>query len=358
MEQVEEVVVPEKKIKKKRERKKYTKEEKRETRRAKKVARREKRRKYWRAQRSNFKRNKSILWFVVPAALFTIIFSYIPMFGVLFAFKDPSFDSAMRRGADIIGALKYSNWTLETFKSIFNDNFWLSLKNSVLINLIKLVFVFPLSILIAIQLSEMKNQKLSKLILIIICIPNFLSWTVVIKAWTSFFDPDIGFLGKILSKWTNGEIISYYEGSFKPLFVFYCAWKGAGWGSILYYAAIMSIDKSYYESATIEGANKLQKAFYLTIPAIGGTIALMLVMMFSGFTGVGLEQLKLMLDPTNYIESQQTLDYYIYELSIGRGAGVSYVQAAALGVFNGLVGLALLLGGNALTTKTLKRGLW
>ena len=324
----------------------------------KNTEKKKRRRKYWETQRLNLKRNKSILWFIVPAALFTIVFSYIPMFGVLFAFKDPAFDSAMRRGADIIGALKYSNWTLETFKSIFNDSFWLSLKNSVLINLIKLVFVFPLSILIAIQLSEMKNQKLIKLILIIICIPNFLSWTVVIKAWTSFFDPDIGFLGKLLSKATNGEIISYYEASFKPLFVFYSAWKGAGWGSILYYAAIMSIDKSYYESATIEGANKIQKAFYLTIPAIGGTIALMLVMMFSGFTGVGLEQLKLMLDPTNYIESQQTLDYYIYELSIGQGAGVSYVQAAALGVFNGLVGLLLLLGGNALTTKTLKRGLW
>ena len=324
----------------------------------KKEERKNKRKKYWKDQKINFKRNKSILWFIIPAALFTIIFSYIPMFGVLFAFKDPSFDTAMRRGADIIGAMQYSHWTLDTFKSIFNDKFWLSLWNSVEINLIKLVFVFPLSIIIAIQLSEIKNQKISKLILIILCIPNFLSWAVVIKAWTSFFDPDIGFLGKILNHWTNGEIISYYEASFKPLFVFYSAWKGAGWGSILYYAAIMSIDKSYYESATIEGANKIQKAFHLTIPAISGTIALMLVMMFSGFTGVGLEQLKLMLDPTSYIESQQTLDYYIYELSIGQGAGVSYVQAAALGVFNGLVGLTLLLVGNAITSKTLHRGLW
>ena len=317
-----------------------------------------KRNKFWNRTKINFRRNKSILWFIIPAAIFTIIFSYIPMYGVLFAFKDQSFDYAMRHGADIFGAMRYSHWTFDTFKSIFNEKFWLSLKNSVLINLIKLVFVFPLSILIAIQLSEIKNQKISKLILIIICIPNFLSWTIVVKAWTSFFDPDTGFLGRILSNWTNGEIISYYEQSFKPLVVFYSAWKGAGWGSILYYAAIMSVDKSYYESATLDGANKIQKAFYLTIPAIGGTIALMLVMMFSGFTGVGLEQLKLMLDATTYAESQQTLDYYIYELSIGQGAGVSYVQAAALGVFNGLVGLSLLLVGNLITTKTLHRGLW
>ena len=114
----------------------------------KKQERKEKRHKFWHQQRTNLKRNKSILWFIVPAALFTIIFSYIPMFGVLFAFKDPAFDSAMRRGADVIGALKYSNWTFDTFKSIFNENFWLALWNSVEINLIKLVFVFPLSILI------------------------------------------------------------------------------------------------------------------------------------------------------------------------------------------------------------------
>ena len=293
--------------------------------------------------------------------IISLIFSYVPMLGVSFAFKDSLFDSAMRKNASILGALIQSNWTFDTFVSIFNDTFWDALKNSVIINVIKLVLVFPLSIIIAIQLSEIKNQKLAKLILIILCIPNFLSWTVVVKCWTNFFDPEIGFLGKMLVGATNGEHITYYEASFKPLFIFYAAWKGAGWGSILYYAAITSIDKSYYESATIDGANKIQKALKLTVPSIAGTIALMLVMNISGFTSVGLEQVKLMLDTgqaSAYYSTQMTLDLYIWELSIGQGAGVSYVQAAAVGVFNGLVGLTLMLVGNWLTTRTLKRGLW
>jgi len=316
---------------------------------------------FWQRQKEGFQKNKSILWFIIPAAAFTIVFSYIPMFGVTFAFKDTLFDKAMRSNANILGALAYSNWTLDTFGSIFNDTFFVALSNSLIINLIKLFLVFPLSIILAIQLSEIKSQKLAKLILIILCIPNFLSWTVVIKVWTNFFDPEIGMLGRWLSGLTNGEHITYYEASFKPLFIFYAAWKGAGWGSILYYAAITGIDKSYYESATLDGANKLQKAFYLTIPSIGGTIALMLVLNISGFTGVGLEQVKLMLDTGNasaYYQTQWTLDLYIWELSIGQGAGVSYVQAAAVGVFNGFVSLFLMLLGNAITTKTLHRGLW
>lgn len=317
--------------------------------------------KFWSRTKDNFLKNKNILWFLIPAVIFSLVFSYVPMLGVSFAFKDQLFDKAMRSNASILGAMIESNWTFDTFASIFNDTFWDALKNSAIINLIKLLLVFPLSILIAIQLSEIKNQKLAKLILIILCIPNFLSWTVVVKCWTNFFDPEIGFLGKMLSGVTNGEHITYYEQSFKPLFIFYAAWKGAGWGSILYYAAITSIDKSYYESATLDGANKIQKALRLTIPSIGGTIALMLVLSISGFTSVGLEQVKLMLDTgqaASYYQTQMTLDLYIWELSIGQGAGVSYVQAAAVGVFNGLVGLSLMLLGNFLTTKTLKRGLW
>lgn len=313
---------------------------------------------FFKLQKKRFLKHRQILWFIIPAALFSLIFSYIPMLGVLFAFKDTRFDYAMRAGADILGAMKYSGWTLDTFKSIFNTDFASSLWNSVLINLIRLIFVFPLSILIAVQLSELKNQASAKLILIVICIPNFLSWATVVATWNGFLDPSFGFLGKLLKGATNGEALTYYEGWFKPLFIFLGAWKGAGWGCIMYYAAITAIDKTYYESATIEGANRLQKMCYLTIPSIAPTIALMLVMNISGFMGVGLEQLKLMLNSASYYDSQKTLDLYIYEMSIGNGAGVSYVQSAALGVFNGLVGLILMIVGNRITTKTMHRSLW
>jgi len=313
---------------------------------------------FWQKQLKGLKKHKSILWFILPAFIVSLIFSYIPMLGVTFAFKDAAFSSALRKGANVLGAMVSSNWTLQTFADIFNEEFTSALVNSLIINLIKLFLVFPLSILIAVQLSEIKNQGLAKLILIILCLPNFLSWTVVIKIWSNFFNPDTGFLGQLLSDVLHGESLTYYEWSFRPLFVFYCAWKGSGWGCIMYYAAIMSIDKSYYESATIDGANKLQKMFSLTIPAIAGTIALTLVLTISGFMSVGLEQQMLMLTGSSYYDTQKTLDLYIYELSIGNGAGIRYEQAAALGVFNGFVGLFLMLLGNYITTKTIKRGLW
>jgi len=316
---------------------------------------------FWQKQKAGFIKNKNILWFIIPAFLVSLVFSYIPMFGVTFAFKDTLFDVALKRNADIIGALRYSNWTFDTFLSIFDDRFADAILNSVIINALKILIVFPISILIAIQLSELKSQTLAKIILIILCIPNFLSWTVVIKAWTNLLDPNVGFIGKMLKGITNGESITYYQWTFKPLFLFYAAWKGSGWGSILYYAAITSIDKSYYESATLDGANKIQKAIHFTIPAIAGTIALMLVLNISGFTSVGLEQIKLMLESgnsTRYYQGEMTLDLYIWEITIGQAAGVSYVKAAAVGVFNGLIGLTLMLLGNLFTTKVLKRGLW
>jgi len=305
-----------------------------------------------------FKKNRSIFWFLIPAMAFSLIFSYIPMFGVTFAFKDTSFNDAMRRHASILGALIYSHWTLNTFASIFDNTFWAALSNSLIINLLKLFLIFPLSIILAIQLADMKSQKLAKLILIILCIPDFLSWTVVIKIWTNFFNPDTGLLGRLLAGVTSGNHVTYFEASFKPLFLFYAAWKGTGWGSILYYAAITSIDKSFYEAATVEGANLFQKAIYLTIPSIGATIALMMVLSISGFTSVGLEQAQLMLNGASYYEKEWTLDLYIWQLSIGDGAGVNYVQAAAVGVFNGFVSLFLMLTGNVLTTKFLHEGLW
>jgi len=318
----------------------------------------EKKSNFFELQIKKIKKHKAILWFIIPAAMFTLIFSYIPMFGVLFAFKTEEFDSALKHNANVLGALNASNWTFETIKSIINPEFLSSFKNSIIINLIKLLLVFPISIIIAIQLAELKNQRLSKLILIIICIPNFLSWTVCIKTWYNFLDPDTGLLGRILSKTTNGEALYSVETWFRPLFIFLGAWKGCGWGSILYYAAITSIDKTYYEAATIDGANRVQKAFYLTIPSIGGTIALMLVMTISGFASVGLEQMILMLSNSTFYDAEKSLDLYIYDISIGNGAGVSYVRAAAVGVFNGALSLTLMLIGNKITTKTLNRGLW
>ncbi len=272
------------------------------------------------------------------------------MLGVLFAFKGPEFD--LTRG-DVLWNLTHGSWTFANFGKIFvDDSFWSAVGNTLIINVIRLFICFPLSIIIAVQLSELKNQTLSKVILIILTIPNFLSWAIVIGIWSGLLNPDTGFLGQF-----TGYIMAQ-DAWFKPLAVFFSAWKGAGWGCILFYSAIVSIDKTYYESATLEGANRLQKMWYLTLPSILPTIALMLVLNISGMMATGFEQIWTMMqsNPGVFPDSQIVLDTYIYQVSVVHRTDIPF--ATALGVFNGAIALALMLIGNAITTKTMKRGLW
>ena len=306
---------------------------------------------FWREEWKRIKKHRALLWFVIPAIAISVIFAYVPMIWILFAFRDSYTTS---RGADFVYNWNHSNWTFRNILQIFSDDkFGLAVGNTLLINVIRLAFCFPLSILIAVQLSELKSQTLAKVILIILTIPNFLSWAIVIGTWSGLLDPKFGFLGKEIGYNLIGS-----SSWFKPLVVFFSAWKGAGWGCILYYSAIVSIDKTYYESATLEGANKLQKMWYLTIPSILSTIALTLVLNISSMMATGFEQVYTMMQinmgPLS--QSQVVLDTYIYEISIINKTDLPF--ATALGVFNGLIGLTLMLVGNAITSKTMKRGLW
>jgi len=314
------------------------------------------------AQRTKkgLKKYRTTLWFILPAAFFTLVFSYIPMLGILYSFKDPGFFDIARNG--VLGSLFKGDWTFLNYINIFVDNgkFWLSIGNTLLINVIKLVICFPLSIFIAVQLSELKNQFFSKLILIIICLPNFLSWAIVIGLWTGMLDSQGGVINEFLV-WLGlnkpDNFLMAKNNMFKFWVIFLGAWKGAGWGSIMFYAAIMSIDKTYYESATLEGANRLQKMWYLTLPSIIPTIALMLVMNISGMMAAGFEQIYTMMQVSSELQDTQiTLDTYIYDVSIVHRSDTPF--ATALGVFNGLIALALMLIGNKITTKFLHRSLW
>ncbi|MDE5576333.1 MAG: ABC transporter permease subunit [Oscillospiraceae bacterium] len=314
---------------------------------------------FWHLQWKRIKKHRRILWFIIPAAVFSFIFSYIPMVGVLYSFKDFSdFDVSL----GMFGSLFEGGWTFQNYLDIFSDNgdvFFAAVGNTLIISVARLIICFPFSIIIAVQLSELKSQTLSKVILIILCIPNFLSWAIVIGVWWGLLDSDVGVLGFVNVVAPSTGDITTHDIWFRVLVVAWSAWKGAGWGCIMFYAAIMGIDKSYYESATLEGANRLQKMWYLTIPSILPTIALMLVMNISGLFAAGFEQIYTMMgaDGGHLKESQQTLDTYIYEVARGSDAG-NIPYSTALGVFNGVIALALMLIGNKITTKTLKRGLW
>lgn len=310
---------------------------------------------YWGNVKSGFKKHGNIYGFLLPAIILTLIFSYFPMLGTLISFKD-GFNLYSQGPFE---AFFTANWTAVNYFRVFDDaNFVSAINNTLIISFFKIIIVFPLSIVLAIQLSEVKSSWLSKTILIILCLPQFLSWSVAIGIWTGLLNDVDGAVNNILMQWNLIDRPIWFFGEndlFKPLAIFLASWKTMGWNSIIFYAAIISIDKTYYEAAKIDGASKIQRTWHLTIPSILPTIALMLVMNITYIMDAGFEQIYTMMNAeTRY--TQQILGTYLYDISIVNRNDIPF--AVTLGVLNGLIALTLMLAGNKFVKKTMGRSLW
>lgn len=313
---------------------------------------------YWSEQWRRVKKHRFLLWFILPAAAFTLFFSYVPMLGVLFSFKGPSFNLTK---ADVLYNVTHGEWTLQNYLDIFVDaSFYKAVGNTLVISLIKLALCFPFSIVIAIQLSELKNAALSKLILIIICLPNFLSWAVVIGLWKGLMDAQGGAVNHLLV--TLGIIDDNYalmaqNSWFKVMVIFLSAWKGAGWGSIMFTPPSCPSTKRITSPPPSRAPISCKRSGISPFPPILPTIALMLVMNISGIMDAGFEQVYTMMRANaEFEETQIILGTYLYNISVVNRTNIPF--ATALGVFNGLIALLLMLVGNLITTKTMKRSLW
>ena len=325
----------------------------------KKEAARIRRTGYWHRTWTKLKKYGSIYWFVLPAAVLALFFGYVPLIFLLAAFKanyNPAINSPLAE-------LFVPNWSMVQFTKIFGENseaFFLALKNTLVINLIKLVFVFPLPIILAIMLSEVKSQTLAKLFLIIFCLPNFLSWPTVIGIWQNFFRLQNGVLNNLFGTQVNyfsSDLFGEGHNLFKFFAIFFDAWKGTGWNCIMYYTAIMSIDKSYYEAAELDGASKVKQIVHLTLPSIFSIIALMFIMNITYILSCGFEEINLLANWNPYfVEHETTLDYYLYYVALRQNG--QYAFATALGLFNSTISLVFMLGGNKICRKFLNRGLW
>ncbi|MCQ2742058.1 MAG: ABC transporter permease subunit [Bacilli bacterium] len=314
---------------------------------------------YWHRLGIKLKKYLPIMAFIVPAAFMAVLFGYIPLIFLLAAFKT-NFNLSIYTPFQ---ALFSPNWSFVQFTKIFGENadeFFLALKNTLVINGIKLVLIFPIPIIIAIMLSEVKNATLAKLFLIILCLPNFLSWPTVIGIWQNFFRQSDGVINSIFGTnigWLTSDNGPNGISLFRFFVISFDAWKGCGWNSIMFYTAIVSIDKSYYEAAELDGANKFQQTLRLTLPSIFPTIALMFIMNITYILSCGFDEINLLanLDP-NWKLYETTLDYYLYNQALAENADFSY--ATALGLFNSTVSLTFMLVGNSFCKKFLHRGLW
>lgn len=305
---------------------------------------------YFRRQFRNLRKNKGIVMFLIPAILLSLLFGYVPMTGIIFAFKEKVTPT------NWLYDTLTSPFTLDNFVKVFSDvEVLTALKNTLIISITKILIFFPLTIVLAVLLSEIKKTALSKFLLIILCLPNFLSWPVTIGIWNNLLSLDNGLVNNFIAS-MGGERIYFFRDHFKFLVVFLTIWKGVGWGSIYFYAAIMSIDKEYYEAAVIDGANKFQQIRYLTIPGILPVIALQLVMNITYILDAGFDQVYAMLNLVRSITyDEQILGTYIFDLTM-KNNNIPFT--VAMSVVQGLFALVLMLGGNTLVKKKLGRSLW
>ncbi len=283
--------------------------------------------------------------FLVPAFVAVIIFAYIPMAGVVMSFMD----------YDILKGPFNSPWVgLEHFQEFLTDpEFWQSLKNTVGINGLSILFGFPLPIIVAIAIFSIKDGPFKRVTQTISYLPHFVSWVVVGGLVYKLLDENTGAINTLI-KACGGDAIAFMRdpGWFWPVIIITCIWKELGWNTIIYLAALSGIDSEQYEAALVDGAKSWQRLIYITIPSILPIVGLMLIMTVGNLINSnGSASFDAVYNLRNALTatSSDTLDYYIFSQGIQHN---EYSYAAALGLVQGLVSLALVMFANGISRKT------
>lgn len=293
------------------------------------------------------KKHRILYLFMAPLVVWLLIFCYAPMGGIVLAFKNYRFDMG------IFG----SPWAgLKHFKAFMTaPEFWITIRNTLIISGLKIVFCFPAPIILALLLNEVRAPKFKSLIQTMSYLPNFVSWAVVVSLLTAIFSPYGGVFNDIRkSMGLEAIFVMGEKNAFYPLVIFSDMWKGVGWGSIVYLSAITGVDQGLYEAATIDGANRWQCTWHITLPGISTTIGIMFIMAIGGILNAGYDQILLLQQPANN-QISQILDTYILQTGIRYG---KFEYATAIGLFKSVFSMILVVVTNYLTQKYAEIGLW
>ncbi|BAK79878.1 multiple sugar ABC transporter, permease protein [Candidatus Arthromitus sp. SFB-mouse-NYU] len=293
-----------------------------------------------------FKENKELLFLTIPGTLWFLVFAYLPMFGIVLAFKN------WRIHGGFLESLIKSEWVgLRNFKFLFgSSDAWLITKNTILYNITFIILGIVIPVTLAILLKELLNKKLSKFYQSAMFLPYFLSWVVVSYCLYTFLSPDKGYLNNIITS-LGGDRISWYTEPKYWIFIiiFMSQWKGVGYGTVVYLASICGIDKSYFEAAMIDGANKFQQIKYITLPLLKPVLIIMFITAVGGIfrADFGLFY-QLPKDSGALYSVTNVIDTYVYRGLINLG-DIGMSSAAAL--YQSFVGLVLILVTNGIVRK-------
>ncbi len=292
-----------------------------------------------------FKTSYSLYFMILPTTILMGLFLYLPMFGLVIAFRD----------YDVVsGLLGYGPITLRFFYQFFKDPYCFRIiRNTVFLNVFMLLFNFPAPIIFALMLNEIRQKRIKRLIQSVSYLPHFLSTVIIVGIMIEMLSSK-GIINQAISALGLPVQLFFNESSwFRPLYVGSSVWEGLGWSAIIYFAALAGINPELYEYAEIEGAGRFGKMHYVTIPGLLPTIVILFILTVGSMMNVGFEKVFLMYNPGTY-ETADVISTYTYRRGI---IGLDYSYATAVGLFNSVVNFGLLFGANALT-KRMGHGLW
>lgn len=296
--------------------------------------------------RYRFRRELPLYVMLIPGIIFFLVYRYLPMYGIVMAFQDFRLAKGFL-GSEWIG---FQNFT-EFFTSAF---FPMVMKNTIVISFLKLIFGFPAPIILALMLNEVRNRAFKKSIQTVVYLPHFISWVVMGNLISIFFGVGEGVIPQLCKDLFGVEIQWMIQhGPFRAILVLSDIWKEAGWGSIIYLAALTSIDSTLYEAASIDGANKFQQLWKITMPALLPIITTMFILRVGGILNAGFEQILILQNPMVY-QSSEIIDTYAYARGFVNG---DYGFGAAVGLFKSVVGMAMVILANHFARKYGEGGL-
>ncbi|NIK67068.1 ABC transporter permease subunit [Paenibacillus sp. BK033] len=294
----------------------------------------------------NIKRDYLLYALLLLPMAYIAVFRYAPIYGVLMAFQD----------YNIFQGISGSEWVgFDVFQFIFQqDSFYRALKNTLILNLLDLAAGFPAPIILAILLNELRFTRFKKFTQTVLYLPHFLSW-VIIGGMVYLMFSSGGMANTILSGLGLGKIEFLSDKTnWLIMYVAVGIWQSAGWGTILYLAAIIGINKDLYEAADMDGCSRLRKIWHITLPGIKPTIIILLILQIGRMVSIGFDR-PFVMGNSLVSDYSDVISTYVYRIGIGSG---DFSQATAVGLFQSVVGLIFLVSANYISRKIGEQGIW
>ncbi len=295
----------------------------------------------WGNVAKNVNKHWRLLLLIIPALTYIIIFQYLPMYGIIIAFKDFKPHTGYL-GSEFVGLTHF----IRFFKS---PNFSELISNTLLLSAFQLICSFPVPIILALSINLLTSKRYQKVVQIVTYAPHFISTIVLVSIMRVILDPQSGIVNLALK--SIGLDTLFFMGDaalFRPVYILSDIWQNTGWSSIIYFAALSSVDPSMHEAAIIDGATKMQRVRYIDFPSILPMIITILILNTGKIMSVGFEKVFAMQNALN-LSASEIITTYVYQVGIREG---QYSYSAAINLFNSVINLILLLSVNAITKKT------